>query len=170
MARHRDLDVRFNLVGDEVPIEEFTAEILNQVFPQLLRFTMDYGFDTPEQRLRVNKSEHLTLTIACERQARQLLITLVDDGHGIDPKEMRRMAVEQQVMTNEQAAALSDQAAQELIFMIIHNAGDSSASGVQYMGLNVLVQRLRDDLAAEVMVQSTVDQGMAIKISIPLAR
>jgi two-component system, chemotaxis family, sensor kinase CheA len=83
---------------------------------------------------------------------------------------MRRKAVEQNLLTDEQAAALSDQEAQELVFTVVHDDGDGSDSGVRYVGINLIVQRLRDELQANVTVQSTIGQGTAIVIAIPLMK
>ena len=170
MARRRELEVRFTVLGEEVPMEQHTIDILLPVLPHLLRFILDQGMDSPEERRQAKKLDQIALTLSCERQAEQIIITLVDDGHGINPQTMRRKAVEQNLLTDEQAAALSDQNAKELVFTVVHDDGDGSESGVRYVGINLIVQRLRDELQASVTVQSTIGHGTAIIIAIPLIK
>jgi len=170
MARRRELDVRFTVIGEEIPVEQHTVDVLSHVLPHLVRFAIDQGLDSPDERRLAKKLDQIALTLSCERQAEQIIFTLVDDGRGINPQTMRNKAVEQNLLTTEQAAALSDQEAQKLVFSVVHDDGDGSDSGVRYVGINLIVQRLRDELHATVTVQSTIGQGTAIVIVIPLIK
>jgi hypothetical protein len=168
MARRRGVEVRFILQGDDVPIDEAHLEVLNHVLPHLLRFACDHGFDPADQRVAAGKPAAPTLTLAVERRDRALVVTVADDGAGIDPQRMRAMAVEQELMSSEAAAALDDQQALGLVFRLSHDA-DASLSGVRQVGFDVIVKRLQEELGAEVAVQSVPGQGTVVTITIPLS-
>lgn len=169
MVRRRGIEVRFTMQGEEVPIDQAHLDVLNQVLPHLLRFACDQGFDPPAQREAAGKPAAPLLTLALERRDRELVITVADDGAGIDPQRMRTMAVEQQLMTADAAAALDDQAAQALIFSLSYDDGDHSLSGARPVGLDLIVKRLQEELHADVAVQSVVGQGTVVTISLPLS-
>jgi two-component system chemotaxis sensor kinase CheA len=169
MARRRGIDVRFTVQGEDVPVDQAHLEVLNHVLPHLLRFACDHGFDRPEARLAAGKPETPMLTLAVERRDRSLVVTVADDGGGIDPADMRTMAVEQGLMSAEQAAALDDTAAQGVIFGLNYDHGEQSPSGSRGVGLNLIVRRLQDELHADVAVQSVPGQGTVVTITIPLS-
>lgn len=169
MARRRGIEVRFTMPGEEVPIDQAHLDVLNQVLPHLLRFACDQGFDPPSQREAAGKPAAPLLTLAIERRDRELVITVADDGAGIDPQRMCTMAVEQNLMTSEAAAALDDQAAQALVFSLSYEDADQSLSGARPVGLNLIVKRMQEELRADVAVQSVPGHGTVVTISIPLS-
>ncbi|MBA3700864.1 MAG: hypothetical protein H0W78_18600 [Planctomycetes bacterium] len=169
MTRRRGVEVRFTMQGEEVPIDEAHLDVLNHVLPHLLRFACDHGFDAAEVRAAAGKPAAPLLTLMIERHDRALVITVADDGGGIDPHRMRTLAVEQGLMTAEAAAALDDQGAQGLVFRLDYDAGDPSLSGARQVGFNLIVKRLHEELHADVAVQSVPGQGTVVTISIPLS-
>jgi Histidine kinase-, DNA gyrase B-, and HSP90-like ATPase len=169
MARRRGVDVRFTVQGEEVMVDQAHLEVLNHVLPHLLRFACDQGFDSAEDRAAANKPAAPMLTLAVERRDRALVLTVADDGGGIDPERMRSMAQEQGLMTAEAATELDDEGAQALVFNLNYDTGDQSLSGARPVGLNLIVKRLQDELDADVTVQSVPGQGTVVTISIPLS-
>lgn len=169
MARRRGIDVRFTVQGEDVAIDQAHLGVLNQVLPHLLRFACDQGFDSPEKRQAAGKPASPLLTLAVERRDRVLVITVADDGGGLDPQRLRAMAVDQGLMTAEKAAALDDHGAQALVFSLSYEGGDQSLSGAHPVGLNLIVKRLQEELHADVAVQSVPGQGTVVTISIPLS-
>jgi two-component system chemotaxis sensor kinase CheA len=143
--------------------------MLNQILPHLLRFVFNYGIEDEDERARLGKSTTPSLTLGIERQDRLIVVTLVDDGRGINPAQTRSLAVERGVMTRMEADALSDQAAQSLLFSLTPDAAEDSLSGVREVGLDLIVQRLKHEYAADIAIQSTPRVGTAVIISIPLA-
>jgi two-component system chemotaxis sensor kinase CheA len=170
MARRRGLEVRFSVQGEEVMVGQSHLDVLNRMLPQLLRFTCDQGFDVPVVRERAGKPPAPLLSIGVERNERHVVVTIADDGGGIDPQRMRDMAVEQKILTREVADGLDDHAAQGLVFTLSHESEDGTLSGVRPVGLNLIFKRLFEELNADVAIQSTLGQGTAVTISIPLSQ
>ncbi len=168
MMRRRGIEVRFTIQGEDVPVDRAHLDVLNHVLPHLLRFACDQGFDSAADRAAVGKPAAPLLTLALERRERDLVVTVADDGGGIDPVRLRSMAIEQGRMTAEAAAVLDDQAAQALVFELSYDSGDESLSGARPVGLDLIVRRLQDELHATVTVQSVPGQGTVVTISIPL--
>ena len=170
MARRRGLEVRFSVQGEEVMVDQSHLDVLNRMLPQLLRFTCDQGFDAPAVREQAGKSPAPLLTIGVERNERHVVVTVADDGGGIDPQRMRDLAVEQKVLTRDVADGLDDHAAQGLVFTLSHESEDETLSGVRPVGLNMIFKKLAEELNADVAIQSTLGQGTAVTISIPLSQ
>jgi PAS domain-containing protein len=170
MARRRGMEVRFSVQGEEVMVGQSHLDVLNRMLPQLLRFTCDQGFDVPVVRERAGKPPAPLLSIGVERNERHVVVTVADDGGGIDPQRMRDMAVEQKILTREVADGLDDHAAQGLVFTLSHESEDETLSGVRPVGLNLIFKRLFEELNADVAIQSTLGQGTAVTISIPLSQ
>jgi sensor domain CHASE-containing protein len=168
MASRRNVTIHFSIAGEEVPIELHTIEVLNQVLPHLFRFAFDHGLEKTEVRRAVGKLEAFNLSLSCERTQHAIVVRLADDGQGIDPQRMRRMAIEQKLLTEEQASALSDDDARNLIFSLMHEASNGSYSGIRYIGLNLIVARLHDELDASICVEALHRVGTSMVITIPL--
>ena len=170
MARRRGLDVRFSVHGEEVMVDQAQLTVLNRVLPHLLRFTCDQGFDAPTVRAQAGKPPAPLLTIVVERNEHHVVVTIADDGGGIDPQRMRDMAVEQKVLTRDVADGLDDHAAQGLVFTLDYESEDETLSGVRPVGMNLIYKNLAEVLNADVAIQSTVGQGTAVTISLPLSQ
>lgn len=169
MARRRGVEVRFTVQGEDVPVDQAHLEVLNHVLPHLLRFACDQGFDPAAVRAAAGKPPAPMLTLGVERRDRALVITVADDGGGIDPARMRAMAVEQGLMSEDAVTDLDDAGAQALVFSLNYDTGDHSLSGARSVGLNLIVKRLQEELHADVAVQSVPGQGTVVTISIPLS-
>ncbi|MBM6414919.1 ATP-binding protein, partial [Lacticaseibacillus paracasei] len=90
----------------------------------LVRNAVDHGIETPTQRAGAGKPGVATISVEASQVGDRLLVTVRDDGRGIDPATVRRKAAERGMLPAEELAALTDGQLTDLIFA----AGFSTAS------------------------------------------
>ena len=162
--------VDVHLEGEEIEIDKSLIEDLDGPLMHMVRNVCDHGIETPEEREARGVSPVGNLWLSCSLTKTHVVITVRDDGRGIDPDRLRKKAVESGWHSPEAAAALSDQEAIELIF----HPGMSTAQQVteisgRGVGLDVVRTRLREH-NGDVKVESRVGEGTTFRLEIPIRR
>ncbi|HTN76900.1 MAG TPA: chemotaxis protein CheA, partial [Pirellulaceae bacterium] len=162
----KQLDI--TLAGEEHGIDKSLVEELDSPLTHMVRNVCDHGIETPDERALAGKSPSGQLLMKCELTRTHILITVQDDGRGIDPQRLRRKAIEKQLFTAQQVGAMSDQEALDLIF----HPGFSTAEQItevsgRGVGMDVVRTTLRE-LDGDVTVSSTLGQGTTFFLTIPI--
>ncbi|MBC8354704.1 MAG: chemotaxis protein CheA [Planctomycetes bacterium] len=162
----KQLDV--HLVGEENEIDKSLIEDLDSPLMHMVRNVCDHGIDTPESRRSRGVCDTGNLWLKCELTQTHVIITVQDDGRGIDPQRLREKVIDKGIMTAAQANSLSDDEAVDLIFhpgfSTAEQVSDVSGRGV---GLDVVRTTIRDH-SGDIKVHSQVDVGTTFRIAIPL--
>lgn len=108
--------VRFEVEGEDTEVDKILLDAMSDPLMHLLRNAVDHGIERPEERSARGKPPEGTLRLRAGQKAGQVFLDVEDDGAGIDPGKIRRVAVERRLLTEGEAAALTDRAAMELIF------------------------------------------------------
>ena len=153
--------------GDEVEVDKSLVEDLDAPLTHMVRNVVDHGIETPAERAARGVGESGNLWLKAEKTRTHLVITVQDDGRGIDPSRLRRKAVEKGVLTEAQAAALTDEQATELIY----HAGFSTAEKVSEVsgrgvGMDVVRTNLREH-NGDIFVSSKLGVGTTFRLEIP---
>ena len=134
----------------------------------MLRNAVDHGIETPEEREAAGKPTPARIELSARHEQGQIIITLKDDGKGIDPKAMREAAVKKHLITADMAKRLSDIEAINLIF----EAGFSTAAKTtDVSGRGVGMDVVKAGVAAVngiVKVSSKVGVGTTFTLQLPL--
>jgi two-component system chemotaxis sensor kinase CheA/two-component system sensor histidine kinase and response regulator WspE len=142
--------------------------LLDELWDPLLhvvRNAVDHGIEAPHER--GGKDVEATITISAESAGPSVVLTVEDDGRGIDPDRVRQAAVEKGMLGAEAAAALSEREAIELLFVhgFSTRAEVSELSG-RGVGLDVVRRRV-EALGGSVEVTSRRGQGTRFSLTIP---
>ena len=168
MARERGKQVRLVVEGGDTPLDRTVSEQMYDPLVHLLRNAVDHGLEPTVNRKRAGKPKEGTIRLSAERRGDDVILRVADDGGGIDPARVRRVAVERGLYSAEEAAALSDEQAIKLIFTsgfsTTTTVSDVSGRGV---GLDVVVQNVRR-LRGNVRVETAAGQGTTFVIQLPL--
>jgi two-component system chemotaxis sensor kinase CheA len=160
--------VDFAVEGEQVECDKAIADALYEPLLHLVRNALDHGIERPERRLSLGKPAQGTLRLRFLRAGDKLLAELEDDGAGIDPARIRRIAIKRKLVSPAEAEGLSDEAAQALIF----TAGFSTADQVsEISGRGVGMDAVKASLAplgGRIELQSRVGHGTLIRIVLPL--
>lgn len=159
--------VTLTLKGSDVLVDKVIADKLYDPLLHLVRNAFDHGIESPEGRLLHNKSATGNITIEALQQGRHLVINVKDDGQGLNLEMIRRKAVDNQIITAEEALRLTPDQTIDLLF----EAGFSTASEVDDLsgrgvGLDAVRAQVRS-LQGWVAVSHETGSGTCFSLQIP---
>jgi two-component system chemotaxis sensor kinase CheA len=160
--------VSFTMNGQDTELDRSVIEQLSDPLVHMLRNAVDHGLETPEERRAAGKSETGAVTLSAAPRENSILITIQDDGRGIDGEKMKAGAVEKGFITAEEAAALTPREAVELVFAAglstARRITDISGRGV---GMDIVKATL-ERMGGHVAIETVVGQGTTFLITLPL--
>jgi len=161
-------EVRLNLVGEATPVDREILERLEAPIGHLLRNAVDHGLETPADRRASGKPSEGTLRLEAGHRGGMLLVTVEDDGRGIDAEKVRRTVVRRGLTNEDTAAKLSDSELLEFLFLpgfsMREAVTEISGRGV---GLDV-VQTMAKQVRGTVRVWSQPGRGTRFQLQLPL--
>ncbi|HEX7871329.1 MAG TPA: chemotaxis protein CheA [Sphingobium sp.] len=161
-------EVRFSITGDETEVDKQIADGLFEPLLHLVRNAIDHGIEAPTERAATGKPGQGEVTLSIAPHGDRLLVTLRDDGRGIDPDLVRRSAIDKGLIDAEGAAALSDAKALRLIFAPgFSTTGQVSQVSGRGVGMDA-VQSAIERLQGTVEIDSLTGSGTTIRIALPL--
>ncbi|MDN5863443.1 MAG: response regulator, partial [Salinisphaera sp.] len=157
--------VSFDVINPEGELDRTLMERVVAPLEHMLRNAVDHGIESPPARQSAGKDSGGRISLALAREGGEVVITLADDGRGIDTGAVRRKAIERGLI--EADAALSDQDVQQFIF----HAGFSTASQVTQLsgrgvGMDVVASEIKQ-LGGSVAIDSQPGQGTRFLIRLP---
>ncbi|MGA7800319.1 MAG: chemotaxis protein CheA, partial [Gammaproteobacteria bacterium] len=168
IARSLQKEVVLEMQGEETDLDKNLVEALADPLVHLVRNAVDHGLEGPEEREAAGKPRVGTVVLSAEQEGDHILLSIHDDGKGMDPEALRQKAVEKGLMDQESAARLDDRECWNLIFMpgfsTKSEISDLSGRGV---GMDVVKTRIAQ-LNGTVDIQSGLGKGTCISIRVPL--
>ncbi|MHB1011773.1 MAG: chemotaxis protein CheA [Desulfobacteria bacterium] len=161
-------DIELKISGEETEVDRSVIEHIGDPLIHIIRNAIDHGIEPPDVRKAKGKKERGVISIDASQKGTQVLIQVSDDGRGIDIDRVKRKAVENGLVTAEDAERMTDEAAIHLIFQpgftTMDVATELSGRGV---GMDV-VQTSISRLNGYVEIKTRKDGGSTFRISIPL--
>lgn len=168
VARTLGKQVEVELVGEDTDLDKNLVDALADPLVHMVRNAVDHGIEMPDVRKRSGKPEAGRLTLAARQQGDHILISITDDGAGIDSEKLRRKVVEKGLMTEAAAERLSPEECLQLVFMpgfsTKEQISDLSGRGV---GMDVVKSAITN-LKGTVKIESRVGHGSVVLIQLPL--
>ncbi|QHD08234.1 chemotaxis protein CheA [Pseudomonas sp. R76] len=168
LARQLKKEINLELVGEETDLDKNLVEALADPLVHLVRNAVDHGVETPEEREASGKSRNGKVILAAEQEGDHILLSITDDGKGMDPAILRNIAVKRGVMDKDAADRLTDTECYNLIFAPGFSTkteiSDVSGRGV---GMDVVKTKI-SQLNGSINIYSTKGQGSKIVIKVPL--
>lgn len=161
-----DKDVELILQGEHTDLDKMVVEVMGDPLTHILRNAVDHGIESKETRLKAGKPARARVLLSAEQKADQVLITVSDDGAGMDPEKLLHKAVKKGLISGDQK--LTDTQAYALIFLpgfsTKENVTEFSGRGV---GMDV-VRKAINDLKGEINLKSQPGAGTTFEILLPL--
>lgn len=168
LSKETGKNIDLVIKGEKTELDKTLIEEINDPLVHLIRNSVDHGIESPEQREKAGKSKNGTITLSAEHEGNHIIISIVDDGKGIDPEIIINKSISKGILTKEKSEELSKQE----IFNLIFAPGFSTAEKVtnvsgRGVGMDVVktnVTRLRGIIE----IDSEVGKGTKIDIKLPL--
>ena len=169
LSQRFDKPVNLEIEGKNTLIDQILLEQLQTPLTHLLNNAFDHGIESKYDRLAANKPETATIELEAQLKNNQLVITIKDDGSGIDAQKVYQRAVERGICPANKA--ISDFTSEEIIdwifepdFSTAAKVSDISGRG---MGLDIVLNLIRQ-LRGQLDVTTNVEIGTTFTISLPL--
>jgi chemotaxis protein histidine kinase CheA/CheY-like chemotaxis protein len=160
--------VKLEIEGRETLVDKMILEKLTDPMTHLVNNAIVHGISSPEQRQAAGRPPVGTITIRAAYQGNQTVITVSDDGVGINPDRVKAKALERGLITPEQAATMSKQDIYQLLFMPGFSTKDQADEFAgRGVGLDVVRQNLAE-IRGTVVVDSELGKGTTFTIRLPL--
>ena len=168
VARGLGKQIEVELQGEDTDLDKNLVEALADPLVHMVRNSVDHGIELPDVRQRAGKPADGRLMLAAQQQGDHILITVRDDGAGIDPDRLRQKAVQKGLVDPAAAQQMTPEECLDLIFLpgfsTKEQISDLSGRGV---GMDVVRSRIRE-LNGHVAIESKVGQGTCFRIRVPL--
>ncbi len=168
LARSLKKEINLELVGEETDLDKNLVEALADPLVHLVRNSVDHGIESPEKREAAGKSRGGKIVLSAQQEGDHILLSISDDGNGMDPDVLRAKAVEKGVLDKDAADRLSEAECYNLIFAPGFSTkteiSDVSGRGV---GMDVVKTKIAQ-LNGIINIYSAKGQGTKIVIKVPL--
>lgn len=168
VARLAGKQVNLVIEGEATELDRSLIEVIGDPLIHLLRNAVDHGLESPEARVAAGKPATGTVKLTAAHIEGQIVITVEDDGKGIDPDRVRQAAIKRGLLAETEAAQLDDEAAIDLIFRPnLSTAEQVTKLSGRGVGMDVVRSNV-ERLSGSVVVESKIGQGTTFRVTLPL--
>lgn len=159
--------VRLQIVGKDTLVDREILEKLESPLGHLLRNSIDHGIETPEERALAGKPEEGLIKLEAEHRGGALIITVSDDGKGLDIEELRKDIIKKKLVDPKLGKKLTESELLDYLFLPGFTTSDAvtEISG-RGLGLNI-VQNVLKEIGGK--LQIVIKQGLTIQLQLPLS-
>ncbi len=168
LSRSINKEIKLEMIGEDTDLDKNLVEALADPLVHLVRNAVDHGIELPDDREKAGKSRVGTVCLSATQEGDHILLSIEDDGAGMDPEVLRAKVVEKGLMDEEAAARMDDKECFNLIFMAGFSTkeeiSDISGRGV---GMDVVKTRITQ-LNGVLNIDSELGKGTTLSIKVPL--
>jgi two-component system chemotaxis sensor kinase CheA len=168
LARTCGRDVRIEFTGQETGLDKSLLEAIKDPLTHAVRNAVDHGIESPADRVLAGKPAEGCVRLRAFHQSGSVVIEVADDGGGIPMERVLKKAIERSLVSEEQAAGMTEREALQLIFL----PGFSTASAVttvsgRGVGMDVVRANV-EKVGGSVEVESRRGEGTTLRLRVPL--
>ncbi len=168
VSRTVQKEVDLVMRGEDTEIDKTMVELIGDPLIHLVRNSLDHGLERPDVRVAAGKPRVGTIRLEAEQAGDQILISVIDDGGGIDPERVGRKAVEKGLVSAERLRTLNQREILDFIFLpgfsTVEIVNDLSGRGV---GMDVVRTNLRK-MNGTIDLDSRLGEGTTVTLRLPL--
>lgn len=168
VARSLNKQINLELQGEDTDLDKNLVEALADPLVHLVRNAIDHGIESPEVRHKRGKPPQGQVLLSAQQEGDHILITIQDDGAGIDPELLRQKARDKGLISPEESARLDEEQCFQLIFLpgfsTKAEVSDISGRGV---GMDVVKTKITK-LNGSISIKSQLGLGSTFLIRVPL--
>lgn len=168
LSRQAGKDAAIEIYGAETELDKSVVDSIGEPLIHIIRNAIDHGIEFPQERQKHGKPSQGKIVLSASHQGNQVVIEIEDDGRGIDLELVKNKALQQHLITRQEADTLQDK---EIAYLVFHTGFStvetvSSLSG-RGVGLHV-VKRYLEKLNGTIELDTTFGKGSKFTIKLPL--
>lgn len=117
ISRDMGKEVDLQIFGEETELDRSVVDEIGDPLTHLIRNALDHGIEMPEERVKAGKPRMGTVVLSANHEGNQIVISIKDDGKGIDPERIAAKALDKGLLTQAQLAAMGTREVLDLIFL-----------------------------------------------------
>lgn len=167
MSKKLDKDVQLVMIGEDTEVDKTIIDNIGDPIMHLVRNGMDHGIETKEERAQTNKSPKGTITLSAQNTGGEILITVQDDGKGIDKQTVLQKAKKQGLLKKPE----KEYSTREIYNFLLMPGFSTNEVVTEYSGRGVgmdVVKKNVEKVGGDVSLVSEVGKGTKIIFKIPL--
>jgi two-component system chemotaxis sensor kinase CheA len=167
MCKKLGKEVQLEIIGEETEVDKNIIEHLSDPLMHLVRNALDHGIETPDERLAKGKAANGTITLEAKNAGSDVVITVKDDGRGLDKNKIYRKAFDHGLISSK----IEDCSDKELFRLILRPGFSTNENVTEYSGRGVgmdVVANNIDTIGGVLTVDSAEGEGTVFTIKIPL--
>ncbi|MGF6282045.1 chemotaxis protein histidine kinase CheA/CheY-like chemotaxis protein [Pseudomonas frederiksbergensis] len=158
-------EVSANYIGGDVIMDKMIQDKISEPLTHILRNAIDHGIETKAERVAAGKPATGTIDITVHRRAKHVVITVKDDGRGIDVSAVRKKAIEKKIITEH------DDLTDKQVMHLITSSGFSTKTVVtnvsgRGVGMNIVAAAV-DNLGGQLIIDSVQGKGTTFTVELP---
>lgn len=163
-----DKEVYFQMSGEETELDRGVMHEIAEPLVHLLRNAVDHGIETCEERQRLDKEKRGFIKLKASREGSRVVISVEDDGKGLDPVVIGEAAVRKGLVRADELAGMSDQERLNLIFAAgFSTMGSATAVSGRGVGMDIVSQKI-ESMHGKVGIETEVNKGTIFRLYLPL--
>jgi two-component system chemotaxis sensor kinase CheA len=168
VSKNLSKEIELVIRGEDTELDKTVVEQIGDPLVHLIRNSLDHGIERPEVRERNGKPRQGRIRLEAHQEGDHIIVSVADDGAGIDPERVVRKAIERGMLTAERAATMSKGEILNIIFLpgfsTAEIVSDVSGRGV---GMDVVRTNLKK-LHGVVELDSELGKGSCVTLKLPL--
>lgn len=168
LSAEKNKCIRLMTEGISTELDKGIVDVIGEPLMHVIRNAVDHGMESPQERESAGKPKEGLICLRAFHQGNQMVIEVEDDGRGIDTECLRQRAVQQNIISEDEAKKMGSQDALNLIFLSGFSTSDSitevSGRGV---GMNI-VKDVIESLRGVIDIASEKGKGTKFTFRLPL--
>lgn len=169
IAKEKNKKIDLVVTGSDTTVDKKIIEEIKMPLIHIIRNSVSHGIEEPEVRVKNNKRETGKIKLTAKQAENHVIITIEDDGYGINLEKVKQSAINKGMLTIEEAENMSDEQLMRLIF-IPGFSTDSSVSDISGRGIGLDVVKTKiTNLNGEISIDSELNKGCKVTIKLPVS-
>ncbi len=168
IASQRGKEVNLMISGEETELDKKVLDGIKGSLIHILRNCIDHGIEGPDARIALGKQRHGTIKVSAFHEADNVVITVEDDGKGVDINQIKQTALKKRIVTSDTLEGMTDKEILNIVFM---NGYSTSPVVTEVSGRGIGLDIVRRDIAnlkGQVILDTQKDRGTKFTLALPL--
>lgn len=168
MSIEKEKEIRLEVSGADTELDKGIIDVIGEPMIHIIRNCIDHGIEKKEERKGKGKDRCGVIKINAYHEAGQIIIEIEDDGKGINAERVKEKAMENGIITREEASNMNDEDSIDLIFHSgLSTAEEVTETSGRGIGMDA-VKMTVEELKGLIQVKSIPDRGTKFTIRLPL--